>query len=162
MSTSNSLSEMPCASRRAASSAAIARLAKLRLPCQARNSISLRYSCFAVSLDIQSRSSYFTTVLNDHSGFGNLREAHQNIWAAYAESLSSTTRAGAPPRPTRSRPMQFGVMHFFAGGTKENYEASIAAVHPGPGRLPAGQLFHIAVPTPGGWTIVAVHESKGS
>jgi hypothetical protein len=58
--------------------------------------------------------------------------------------------------------MQFGVMHFFAGGTKENYEASIAAVHPGPGLLPAGQIFHIAAPTPGGWTIVAVHESKES
>ena len=58
--------------------------------------------------------------------------------------------------------MQFGVMHFFAGGTKENYEASIAAVHPADGSLPAGQIFHAAGASPGGWTIVAVHESKES
>ena len=58
--------------------------------------------------------------------------------------------------------MQFGVIHHFPGGTKENYEASIAAVHPGPGQLPDGQIFHAAAPVPGGWTIVAVHESKES
>ena len=46
--------------------------------------------------------------------------------------------------------------------TKENYEASIAAVHPGPGVLPDGQIFHAAGPSPGGWTIMAVHESKES
>ncbi len=27
----------------------------------------------------------------------------------------------------------FGVVHFFAGGTKDQYEASIAAVHPADG-----------------------------
>ena len=58
--------------------------------------------------------------------------------------------------------MQYGVIHHFPGGTKENYEASIAAVHPGPGKLPVGQIFHVAAPVPGGWTIVAVHESKES
>jgi hypothetical protein len=58
--------------------------------------------------------------------------------------------------------MAFGVVHHFPGGTKENYEASIAAVHPSDGSLPAGQIFHAAGASPGGWTIMAVHESKES
>jgi hypothetical protein len=58
--------------------------------------------------------------------------------------------------------MAFGVVHHFPGGTKENYEASIAAVHPSNGGLPDGQIFHAAGASPGGWTIVAVHESKES
>ncbi len=58
--------------------------------------------------------------------------------------------------------MAFAIIHHFPGGTKENYEASIAAVHPGDGQLPEGQLFHAAGTAPGGWTILAVHESKQS
>jgi len=58
--------------------------------------------------------------------------------------------------------MAYGIVHFFPGGTKEQYEASIAAVHPGPGQLPEGQTFHAAGPSPGGWTIMAVHESQQS
>ena len=58
--------------------------------------------------------------------------------------------------------MAYGVVHHFAGGTKEQYEASIAAVHPGDGVLPAGQIFHAAGPSDGGWTIMAVHDSKES
>ncbi len=58
--------------------------------------------------------------------------------------------------------MAFGVVHHFPGGTKENYEASIAAVHPGPDVLPDGQIFHAAGPSAGGWTIMAVHESRQS
>ena len=58
--------------------------------------------------------------------------------------------------------MAFGIVHFFPGGTKENYEASIAAVHPSKGSLPEGQIFHAAGPSEGGWTIMAVHESKES
>jgi hypothetical protein len=53
----------------------------------------------------------------------------------------------------------YGVVHKFAGGTKAQYEASIAAVHPADG-LPQGQLYHAAGPSADGWTIVAVHESK--
>jgi len=56
----------------------------------------------------------------------------------------------------------YGIVHFFAGGTKDQYEASIAAVHPGAGRLPAGQIFHAAGPSSGGWTVIAVHDSKES
>ena len=58
--------------------------------------------------------------------------------------------------------MAFGVTHYFPGGTKENYEASIGAVHPSDGSLPAGQIFHAAGASAGGWTIMAVHESKES
>ncbi len=57
--------------------------------------------------------------------------------------------------------MAYGVVHKFAGGTKEQYEASIAAVHPADG-LPEGQLYHAAGPSADGWAIVAVHESKES
>jgi hypothetical protein len=58
--------------------------------------------------------------------------------------------------------MAYGVVHYFPGGTKENYEASIGAVHPSDGSLPEGQLFHAAGPSEGGWTIMAVHESRQS
>jgi hypothetical protein len=56
----------------------------------------------------------------------------------------------------------YGIVHHFPGGTKEQYEASIAAVHPSNGRLPDGQIFHAAGPSTGGWTIMAVHDSKES
>lgn len=55
-----------------------------------------------------------------------------------------------------------GIVHFFPGGTKEQYEASISAVHPGEGLLPEGQIFHAAGASAGGWTIMAVHDSKES
>ena len=58
--------------------------------------------------------------------------------------------------------MAFGILHFFPGGTKDNYEASIAAVHPSDGSLPDGQVFHAAGASPGGWTIIAIHDSKES
>ena len=58
--------------------------------------------------------------------------------------------------------MPFAVIHHFPGGTKENYDASIAAVHPGLGSSPPGQTFHAAGAVEGGWTIFAVHESKES
>lgn len=58
--------------------------------------------------------------------------------------------------------MAYGIVHHFPGGTKEQYEASIAAVHPSDGSLPAGQIFHAAGASPGGWTIMAVHDSQES
>ena len=58
--------------------------------------------------------------------------------------------------------MAFGIVHHFPGGTKDNYQASIAAVHPGLGVLPDGQILHAAYPSAGGWTIMAVHDSKQS
>jgi hypothetical protein len=56
----------------------------------------------------------------------------------------------------------YGVVHFFPGGTKQQYDASIAAVHPSAEALPEGQVFHAAGASPGGWTIMAVHESQES
>jgi len=59
--------------------------------------------------------------------------------------------------------MAYGIVHHFAGGTEEQYRASIAAVHPNGGSdLPDGQIFHAAGPSEGGWTIVAVHDSRES
>ena len=58
--------------------------------------------------------------------------------------------------------MAYGIVHHFPGGTKEQYEASLAAVHPGPDRLPEGQVFHAAGAAPGGWTILAVHDTQES
>jgi hypothetical protein len=58
--------------------------------------------------------------------------------------------------------MAYGIVHQFPGGTAEQYEASIAEVHPSDGSLPEGQIFHAAGPSADGWTIVAVHESQES
>jgi hypothetical protein len=58
--------------------------------------------------------------------------------------------------------MAYGIVHHFAGGTEEQYEASIRAMHPSRDSLPDGQIFHAAGPSEGGWTIIAVHESRES
>ncbi len=58
--------------------------------------------------------------------------------------------------------MAYGVVHHFTDGTKEQYEASLAAVHPADGSLPDGQTFHAAGPSTDGWTIIAVHDSQES
>ena len=58
--------------------------------------------------------------------------------------------------------MAYGIVHTFPGGTQEQYEVSIAAVHPNDGSLPEGQLYHAAGPSEGGWTITAVHDSRES
>jgi hypothetical protein len=58
--------------------------------------------------------------------------------------------------------MAYGIVHVFPGGTEEQYEASLAAVHPSRDQLPDGQIFHAAGPSSGGWTVIAVHESRES
>ncbi len=58
--------------------------------------------------------------------------------------------------------MSYGIIHQFKGGTKQQYETTLAALHPSDGTLPPGQLYHAAGPSPDGWTIVAVHDSKAS
>lgn len=57
--------------------------------------------------------------------------------------------------------MAFMLTHFYEGGTASQYQATIDAVHPA-GGLPAGQRYHAAGPTDGGWLIVAVWDSKAS
>lgn len=58
--------------------------------------------------------------------------------------------------------MAYGIVHHFPGGTQAQYAASVAALHPGPGKLPKGQIHHAAGASAGGWTVVAVHDSKES
>jgi hypothetical protein len=58
--------------------------------------------------------------------------------------------------------MAYGIVHYFPGGTKEQYEAALAALHPTKGSLPEGQIFHAAGASAGGWTIVAIHDSQES
>jgi hypothetical protein len=58
--------------------------------------------------------------------------------------------------------MPYGIVHHFPGGTKEQYEASLAAVHPSRSSLPKGQTFHAAGASADGWTIIVVHDSKES
>ncbi|UOF01508.1 hypothetical protein [Bdellovibrio reynosensis] len=58
--------------------------------------------------------------------------------------------------------MAYGIIHFFANGTEEQYDAVLQAVHPDKNTLPKGQLYHAAGPSNGGWTVIAVHDSKES
>ena len=62
--------------------------------------------------------------------------------------------------PAKKKP--YAIIHHFPGGTKQQYAATLAAVHPGKNKLPKGQVLHLAGPSAGGWTIVAVHDSKQS
>ena len=59
--------------------------------------------------------------------------------------------------------MAYGIVHHFPEGTKEQYMASVDAVHPSRTQLPDGQIVHAAGPAEsGGWLIVAIHETKES
>ena len=58
--------------------------------------------------------------------------------------------------------MTYGIVHHFPGGTKEQYEATLAAVHPDRDSLPLGQTFHAAGASAGGWTVMAIHDSRES
>ena len=58
--------------------------------------------------------------------------------------------------------MAFGITHFFPGGTEEQYVKTVTAVHGSIDALPEGQTFHASGAVPGGWLIVAIHDSKAS
>jgi hypothetical protein len=58
--------------------------------------------------------------------------------------------------------MSYAIVHFFPGGTREQYEEMLEEMHPAKGQLPEGQIFHAAGPSAGGWTIMALHDSKES
>ena len=51
--------------------------------------------------------------------------------------------------------------HFWPGGTEEQYQVMLAALHPA-GGLPQGQIYHAGGPTDGGILIAAVWDSKES
>jgi len=77
----------------------------------------------------------------------------------YCSGVSSEERlnrsGGDQPWPTRS-------CITFLAVRRTSTRNPIAAVHPGKSGLPAGQIFHAAGPSAGGWTIMAVHDSKES
>ena len=52
--------------------------------------------------------------------------------------LSQLQAKPGQAQPETCEKMAYGIVHFFPGGTKEQYEASIAAVHPRR-RRPAGR-----------------------
>lgn len=55
--------------------------------------------------------------------------------------------------------MAYVITHYFKGGTEDQYQAVVGIAHPG-GKLPAGQRYHAAGPSEGGWLVVAVWDSK--
>lgn len=57
--------------------------------------------------------------------------------------------------------LAYMITHFYEGGTKDQYEAVLAAVHPD-GGLPEGQTHHFAGATDGGYLVVAIWDSKES
>lgn len=58
--------------------------------------------------------------------------------------------------------MAFLITHFYEGGTEQQYKVVLDAAHPAGGGLPAGQVYHAAGPTEGGWLIAAVWDSRAS
>ena len=56
----------------------------------------------------------------------------------------------------------FGIVNRFPGGTKDQYEAALASVHPSDGSLPEGQTYHAAGATDDGWIVVALWDSRES
>ena len=56
----------------------------------------------------------------------------------------------------------YGIVHRFPGGTKEQYDASLAQVHPSDGSLPEDQTYHAAGATGDGWIVIALWDSQES
>ena len=57
--------------------------------------------------------------------------------------------------------MAYLIVNEFEGGTRQQYDAAVSAVHP-PDGLPSGQTHHYAGPGRAGWVVVAVWDSKQS
>jgi len=55
--------------------------------------------------------------------------------------------------------MAYAIVNRFRGGSKDQYEAAVARVHP-PGGLPEGQTIHAAGEAGGEWVVLAVWDSK--
>lgn len=56
----------------------------------------------------------------------------------------------------------FGIVHEYPGGTKDQYEAGIARVHPSDGSLPEGETYHAAGATEDGWIVITLWDSRES
>ncbi len=57
--------------------------------------------------------------------------------------------------------MAFEIVNYFKGGTKAQYDATVAVVHPSSG-LPAGQTHRTAGETGDGFVVFATWESKAA
>jgi hypothetical protein len=83
-------------------------------------------------------------------------ERHKpHSWATVARSGESAWRTCEELEDE----MAYVIVNDFEGGTREQYDATTAVVHPA-GGLPPGQTHHYAGPSTNGWVVVAVWESK--
>jgi hypothetical protein len=55
--------------------------------------------------------------------------------------------------------MAYAIFNEYEGGTRGQYDATAAVVHP-PDGLPPGQTHHYAGPSANGWIVIAVWDSK--
>jgi len=58
--------------------------------------------------------------------------------------------------------MAYGIVNYFKGGTKAQYDATVEKVHPGAGGLPPGQTHRTAGETGDGFVVCATWESKAA
>lgn len=58
--------------------------------------------------------------------------------------------------------MAIALIHYYEGGTQEQYDKTLAAVHPEGGGLPSGQTHHFAGPTDDGYKVIAIWDSQES
>ncbi|MXQ06787.1 hypothetical protein GQ651_02900 [Alphaproteobacteria bacterium GH1-50] len=56
--------------------------------------------------------------------------------------------------------MPYVISHFFPSGTAAQYEAAMKAMNGELGRIPDGQIAHVAGPVPGGFRVIAIQGSK--
>jgi hypothetical protein len=57
--------------------------------------------------------------------------------------------------------MAYAIVNYFKGGTKQQYDATAAAVHPSAG-LPPGQTHRVAGETDDGFVVCATWDSKAT
>jgi hypothetical protein len=58
--------------------------------------------------------------------------------------------------------MAYGIVNYFKGGTKAQYDATVEKVHPGDNGLPPGQTHRTAGETDDGFIVCATWESKAT
>lgn len=58
--------------------------------------------------------------------------------------------------------MAYAIVNVYPGGTKEQYEATAAKVHPPGGGLPEGQTHHAAGQSDDGWVVIALWDTEQS
>lgn len=56
----------------------------------------------------------------------------------------------------------YGIINHFEGGSAEQYEKALAALHPDGDIIASGQTFHAAGPTEDGWVVIALWDDQAS